>query len=357
MPSPLSSRCLIILLIWLGAQTAAGRNSEPVDTTTFIPTPLVLMPLQNLSGYREPLQSVDSLLQVVMQEQGIELLTGGELRPLLKRNRIRSNGRVTAREAETIRLETGCNYLMICSINFYLPEPTPEIALSSRILQLSDQTIVRATSTAGSSVEQVKPFMQNSPYDKDRLIELVVRELIQELTLPVSPVDSSGTPYPRIVMIPFENSTGKGRTGEAVDNMLLSTLVRSGYNVMDPGLEHELFLQNGFLPVGEIDLETLVQLHELFKPDYLVTGCAEALLTAQEGSSGEGAMFEFTARVLEPSSGRLLAGRYSCRRGSDSELILGFGRVESTGRVMQDALAVLPELLDSLQSNRVSSAD
>jgi hypothetical protein len=348
---------MVTMFLYLLVQPASSQISEPADTSLFIPTPIVLMPILNLSGYREQIRSVDSLLQLVLREHEVDLLTGSDLRTVLKKNRIRSNGRVNAAVAETIRLETGYRYLMLCAVDFYTPEPVAEIALSGRILDLNNVAIMSASSAASSSIEHVRPFLQDAPFDKDRLTEIVVRALIRDLAVASFPATDSGTESTGLVIVPFENGTGLVRASDIAGNILLTTLFRSGYHVVEPGLVHELFLSNGFLPVGEIDLVTLDQLHELYRPDYLITGCVEDFLSAQEGRTGEGALFEFTTRVLESNSGRLLAGSYHCRKGNDDELILGIGREESTGNMMMQAISTIPALIDSIQLKGVAASE
>jgi hypothetical protein len=358
MRSPDTFRPIIVTMFFcMLVQSASGQISEPADTSLVIPTPIVLMPILNLSGYREQIRSVDSLLQLVLREQEVDLLTGSDLRTVLKRNRIRSNGRVNAIVAETIWLETGYQYLMLCSVDFCTPEPVAEIALSGRLLDLNNVTIISASSAASSSIEHTRPFLQDSPIDEDILIEIVVRALIRDLAVATLPATDRGTESPGVIIVPFENGTGLVRASDIAGNILLTTLFRSGYNVVEPGLVHELFLSNGFLPVGEIDLVTLGQLHELYRPDYLITGSVEDFLSAQEGRTGEGALFEFTSRVLESNSGKLLAGRYHCLKGNDEELILGIGREESTGNMMMEAISTIPALIDSIQLKGVATSE
>ena len=108
----------------------------------------------------------------------------------------------------------------------------------------------------------------------------------------------------------------------------------AGFEVLEPGLVDELMLRDQIVLRGEIRLQLLRELADQYNLDFLITGRVEGF-SPQRGSVEEThPEFEFGARQLDASTGKILATYDGNTSGADSETILGLGRCHSLGELV-----------------------
>ena len=124
-----------------------------------------------------------------------------------------------------------------------------------------------------------------------------------------------------------------------------------------PGLVNEIFLSEGVVPRGQVDLKSISALrarHDLF---LVVTGEVERF---RAGRGNIQALvppeLALGARVLDAKTGRLILSIDEEANGADSETLFRAGRHYSLGRLAQRTLRRVARQIDEGRRNIVASA-
>ena len=135
------------LLVFLAMQAwAPVHGQEAAAVTDSLPPEFLILPVANYSEVGAAHTELVPRLHESFDRIGVSYMTSEELRPLLRKHRIRSQGWIGMEDARILRRETLARYLLLGSWDIFRTEVNPEIGLSLRVLDLENMTLVGAVS-------------------------------------------------------------------------------------------------------------------------------------------------------------------------------------------------------------------
>jgi len=320
--------CAALWVACSGVPAAVAETSRP----------LLLLPASNSSGRQDAETLVVPRILEEFRRHGIPMESGGELRELLREHRIRSVGQIGRDDAVILRNQSGGRALVFLGLDLYREDPSgAELGLSARLLDLETLTLSAAAIHGGTSESYGKSFGRGRITDIESLSIRVIRELVDQLLESEVAAPSREAPI-RIALIPFENASSNRGASEILTTSFLSGLIARGYDVLEPGFSHELFLQEGRMHRGSIDLHSVDLLHREFGVHYVLTGSIESMTPARGDFEVSVPAARFHVRVVEASTGRIVLTHDFEGDGTISEGLFGRGRTTSTHRFLELAV-------------------
>lgn len=334
------SLCAALWIALSGVPAAVAETSRP----------LLLLPASNPSGRQDAETLIIPRILEEFRRRGIPMESGGELRELLREHRIRSVGQIGRDDAVILRNQSGGRALLFLGLDLYHEDQSgAEVGLSARLLELDTMTLSAAAIHGGTSESYSKSFGRGRITNIDSLAIPVIRELVDQLLESEAAAPSRET-RARIALIPFENASSNRGAGDILATALLSGLIARAYDVLEPGFSHELFLREGRMHRGSIDLHSIDLLHREFGINYVLTGSIESMNSAQGDLEVAVPAARFHVRVVEASTGRVVLTHDFEGDGTISEGLFGRGRMTSTHRFLELAVdEFIDQLSDTLR--------
>ncbi len=323
-----------VMIALPAGETVADSSESDSDITVAVPI------LANFSGDGQAIKIVLPLLLLRLENCDVVSIRPENLRPTLRKYRIRSMGRMSAEDAHLLQQETGAEYILLGSVNTFETEILSRVSLSFRLVHISTMRIVWAMSDAAVGREFSRAFGVREVLDMEDMAWRVIDRIFTDFDKrrPGLPSKIYATPKAKIAVVPFDNTTGNRFAGEVVSDMVLSGLVQKGFAVVEPGNVNELLVKNHIESRGEIDLPTLAKVYSDFGVDWVVTGSVLQFSQARGESVASQPEFEFGARLIDAATGRIVATYNDARGGNDSETIFGMGRCWSLGQLARKSL-------------------
>lgn len=327
----------ILTIVILLACAPVGRTDAATTTPTVVPgLKTVLLSPANYTDDNRSFNLAVEAIYANLASLNIEFVSHDQLRPILRRYRIRSSGRIAPADAEVIRREVGADLLLTGSIDFCRRGDNPEFGLSLRLVSPLDM-IIRSAVSHASSAGGYGFFGTGRIDDLDSLAVKVVSEAVTKLYAPLlQPDAATAAPSARVVVLPFDNIDDNRQAGFIVANWLRTELVDRGYSVVEPGAAYEQTVSGEF-PVGAIDYQQLARLRQVLQVDFVITGEVDRFKTARGGSPSSKPEFEFGARIIDAASGRILTTHSAELDGAETELAFGLGRSHTLGGLLRRA--------------------
>ena len=321
--------CLFLLIPVLMDITSAA---EPELFLDFSQTEAIaLMPLYNLSGRSNAIQETSEKIGTILGSFGIQYKSSSDIRPILRKYRIRSSGSLKADDIKQLRAELGVKYLMLGSVNIYEERENPELSVSLRIINTETFMIETAVSksAAGRDFEGLFGLGVISSLDElsDKLLRESIYELFSDLNSSIHASNSLSA-----VIIPFDNTTDFRNAGFMLTNIFLTSLANEGFKVLEPGIVTEYMLKNRKILYGEIDYPTLNQLNADHNIDLVVTGSIEFYQPSRGNNFPKA---EIGTRVLDAKNAKIIFMYDNSVDGADSETLFGVGKKYSVGTIMK----------------------
>jgi hypothetical protein len=225
-----------------------------------------------------------------------------------------------------------------------------------RLIDVEQMRIIAAVSVAATGEDFAGLFGIGRLSVAEEVAERLIEKLFEQLS---RDLDSASRRQPavkdshRLAVVPFDNTTDTRYAGEVVSAMLISGLVKDGFEVLEPGLVEEVMLGDQVVLRGEIHLPLLRKLAAEHQLDFVVTGRVEGF-SPQRGLVQEThPEIEFGARQLDASTGKILTTYDASTTGADSETILGLGRCHSLGQLVARSLKGLRKTIIEESEKRV----
>jgi len=270
---------------------------------------------------------------------GIPVISDRDMRPILRRHRIRSGGVFTGEDVEKIREETAAAALILGSVDFYSEGRNPELGLSLRMVDAVSLEILFMRSVSLTGADFAWIFGIGRVDSLSGLRAPLMKKLLQGLdirSLGRDPADSSLPRGRTLAVLPFEDRSEYPFSGAIFTGILSSELFRRGYRLIDPAMLGELYVSEGRRPRGGVDLILAAGMREEAGADWIVTGGVDRF----EPSTGDPLSapdLEIHARMLDARLGRLIFMYGEERRGSPAGQVFGFEERRSLGRLAQEA--------------------
>ena len=313
-----------------------------------------IVPFSNYTGSGEATDSLLPLIELQVSTHGFDIVPHDTLRSLMRQGRIRMVGSVTSKDAGLLSSALCLDYLITGSLDFYEPHGNPEVGISVRVFDCRRMRVAWANSYAATGDDYAGLFGIGRIKTVSPLARRVADALFADFPsasdiTPASHADDStaaGTGKEsygnlfrdRIAIIPFDNNSEYLRAGDVSSGILLSYLVKQGYQVVEPGDVMAALAELRSVPRGELSIQEAVQLHNKLDVSLIVTGSVYRFITASGAASESVPEIEASLRLIDALTGRVVSSVSSLRRGNDSETIFGAGIQRALGRVTLDVL-------------------
>jgi hypothetical protein len=338
---------------------------------------IAILPFRNLSESESARDLVMPMIYREMERIGFAPVPDTLVESILRKYRIRDTGQIDSVDLEHIVESTGAEYVLLGSIDVFednmlqgvltLQIVSRQVAFSARLLNAKKVVhqhsgeILWANSVSSSSDDQVRILGIKKKQSMEDFAEHEIRQLLGSLmewvqcrgvqlntpsgVLSAPVIASAAKQSPTsIAIIPFANSTDRRIADQIVYNIFLSALVNKGYRVIEPGMVISQLRLNQVRSPGELDLQTLKTIAESFKVTYCLTGSVLRWCTstrfrdvAEEDETVVPEM-QISARLIDPSTGKLVWAKLLERSGDDHFGILGLGVVHSSSKLAKSLM-------------------
>ena len=320
---------LFILTILISGYALAESVPPPSQKV------VAVLPFINYSTESNAIPMVMEQLFTQLESNHVNYISNADLRPLLRKNRIRSIGFINKEEVAVLLNSLKIDMFLIGSIDIFNNQSNPEISISIRMLDPERMHIIAAETYAASGSDFEKLFGTGIIGSIDSLTNISVKALVKQLVQEISLYEqASSNTKQTVAIIPLDNITEEKRCGKIADNLLLTTLVQSGYNVIEPGMIKEIMSKNRRILRGEVDFETLQKINEDVEVDMIVTGAVEQYQIQRGSSQPE---IEIGLRTLDASNGKIISMFNDRRKGNDSESVFEHGKINAMGNLLKNS--------------------
>ena len=319
--------CFILLALLVGLSVPATAQT-PGSGEAAASSDVVVLPFANYSGRYEAL--------------GLRVMSHEELRPVLRAHRVRVVGQIGQTGMEVIASETGARLAIVGSIDIYEPDRSFEILISARLVDLETGGVLTAVSVGKTVQETERVFGRG----RAEAIEAVIVPVVEEFMARIGPSLSGERPSHRqnrpcglIALVPLDDYSERRHGAEVVLNLMISELVAREWDVIEPGILHEILLDEQLTARGGITDEVLEMVREQLGVCFVVTGELEFFTITPSGIDVSVPRLGYGLRLIDARSGRLLASIDLDRDGSDGETLFAHGREYSMARLARTSLA------------------
>jgi curli biogenesis system outer membrane secretion channel CsgG len=146
-------------------------------------------------------------------------------------------------------------------------------------------------------------------------------------------------PQKTIAILPFSNYSGKEDAGKQLSHMFLVELLKKPYfAVVEPGEVDRLMREERIRSSEQIDYAAARLFKDSLAADYILIGAVneyDYLPRAERQIPLVG----FSVRLLDSASGQIVWAANHSQKGDDTELIFGWGLVNSLSKLAQNAVS------------------
>jgi len=333
-----------VLAVW------SSSSAQPPVSTDRIPEPsesavdslsIAIMPFANNTLDYRVAVVLEAWVPSLLEKNGLAVMTAQEIRPILRKHRIRSRGWVGFKDAQMIRNETGADFLLLGSWDVLKNVVNPEIGFSMRVLDLEHMTIVSAVSFGATGEDHLGIFELGRISDLGLIastgLETAINDLLVDKSYSKPGLSNHGCF--KLAIIPLNNYSETIYADNTLANILLSRLIASGYFVLEPGFVRELGLAREVAYRGGVDTASAQVLLDQFGVCQIITGTVEKLDVARGNPSVTVPHVTFGLRVMDPRNGSVYLMREFEGAGDDHERFFKKNRVHSlvdlSGRLLE----------------------
>jgi len=309
-PISLKTRAIIIFtLIFLGNQTSYAddftRLSDRYSRNAFT---IFELPFSNYTGDDNAVGFFRTMILKKLDEMGFTVIQYEKIRPLLRENRIRTEKGITKLEGAFIYDETGADYVLMGSYDIFNDGEIPELAISYRLIKLSDMAIVKSSSLGITGSDNPAMFDDIPGNSIEKAGQEIFKILFKEFeSLNSSNINETKNNNNQVVaIIPFDNLSKSRYAGRILTSVYVSVLIQQGFKVVEPGLISEIFRKNGRISLGEIDNEIIAAIAKEYDADYIITGQVDQFKPASSGNFNSNPTVTFGARTIDVESKRII---------------------------------------------------
>jgi len=353
---------------------------------------LALLPIENLSDGKAPLNEIGKVLAGHLKQIGFRLLDPEVLAKFMKRYRIRYTGGVSSTEARAILEETGAEALFITSLEEYTAADPPKISLMSRLVSSGGHPQILWIDSTGLSGDDSPGLLGVGYIKKPRLLlEKAARQLIGSLdrwltsypekdALKPAEVVADSSVYneesgdydigsqdvarfkdkylphmffrssvfePRkkylVAVVPFLNLSSRKKAGQILTLHHVKQMFQlENFTVVEPGVVREKLLKfRAIMTAGpSLAVADLLTDEELLGVDLVLSG----KVFDYQGKIGT-AKVDFSAQMIEKQSREVVFISRSYGAGDDGVYFYDIGRVRSAHNLTEKMAKTSLQLL------------
>lgn len=358
-------------------------------------TLVALLPIENLSSVKAPLQEIHQTLAIHLQHLGFRLLEPAVLEEFMRKYRIRYTGGVNSAIAQALFEETGTEAIFITSLESYKEADPPRVSLIARLVLSGTQSRILWIDSCGLTGDDSPGLLGIGRIkDSQQLIVKAVVQLIDSLGAWLSPIDPendlakaiSAAAYRRefpgqtppadngerateqvqdkylphmfyrsqvldpqkkytVAVVPFLNLSTRRKAGLVLTLHFVKQMFRLGnFTVIEPGLvRNELLKYRAVMAAGpSLAIHDLLTDESSLNVDLVLSG----RVFDYQGTIGT-AKVDFSALMTEKQSREIVFIARNYGAGDDGVYFYDFGRVRSahdlTEKMTKTSLQLLVE--------------
>ena len=334
------------LLVTSALAAIAAAMAATTAMAAADPPTLAVIPFADYAEDSLALPTVMPRVYAALAAAGIPYLSEAEVRPALRRFRIRSVGEISVDGARIIGDATGADAILVGSIDVFTVEDTPEVAISVRVVEVGEVVVAWAASESASRLDFAGPFGTGGTESIDALVDHTLNRLFDRLDRWIAEGGrAEPSRRPRLAIIPFDSAADYPNAGDIVSTILLPALVDDGFEVIEPGIVRELGRRRAHATRGSVDYPFLSALATEYGTQIAVTGTVESFQRSRSEGAAP-AVVEISARLLDATPPSLIAGFHDTKSGHDSETLFRQGRCHAVGRLTGEVMKSLRTFID-----------
>jgi len=363
-PLLLASLCTALAAVPVGARERSLQAGPPPR--------VAVLPAQDLSGGKAPLQEVDRLVLSLLSHQRVVVIPAETVLAFLDARRIRHMGGLLPADMKALRADLQADAVIAVAAELYVEEAPPRVGLAATAFSCPDGVPVGSAEVVLAGEEKPGILGLREVNDPTVLLERAAGELVQTLAAPglvpgatwehrrprgeLRPAVASAAPdleLPerrplRLAVLPFENRSELQSAGEIVAWQVLRALTgRPGLQVLDPGTLRASLLENRVIQDWGLSLPQADALRMGIDADFLLTGRVVQFADRGPDSTPEVA---FSLRVLDVRARRAVWSSFAGNRGDDGVVLFDAGRYRCAHALSRDmAEATVAAFLRDLQ--------
>lgn len=365
-----SFSAMILLAFLLSFSGCAGTKENVITRATLEGRRyrVVVYPLENLSGNPAPVREVRQSFIDEMAGRGFDVIDEQTLRGFMAKNRIRYTGGLDWITAKALKDDLGVDGVLIISLELYLPETLPKIALTARMVASGEKATIAWIDGVGLAGDD-SPGILNLGLIEDpqvltkKAIQSLVASLTESLSghkggttleksLPKkyrprvvfrSPLLETGRKY-TIAVVPFFNKSERKNADEIMVLQFIRQLKRfETFEIIEPGIIRQEFLTLRIIMEGGISLDQTDVVFAALGADLILSG---KVLDYQDyrGTWGKPKV-DFSALLIEPKSRSVVWNSTSVNDGQEGVYFFDVGKVNTAHELTDRMVRSIGEIV------------
>ncbi|RME26940.1 MAG: hypothetical protein D6800_05730 [Candidatus Zixiibacteriota bacterium] len=278
-----------------------------------------------------------SALERAGSRHGLHIVSPHEIRPLLRRFRIRAIGMLDRAGARHLHDEQPAKYCLLATVDAYSEGIPPLFGLSLRLLRLSDLRVVWAGAHIADG-EQFRGWLGHGEVTSlDTLANRVTQHLIANMIGDLHSINMS-TPSPELAIIPFDDLGNDAHAARILTGYLTAALVASKVPVLEPDIVQEMCGLAGRWTRGEVTYALLDLLRDSLGINFVITGTVD---TYHAEGVGQTASLSVGVRLLDTRTRQILAATEISKSARGGTGVLHTGQPYVGETVMKQAAAAM----------------
>lgn len=307
----------------------AGPPSTQAQSFETARDSVILLPFANRSGSTLASAELGGAVEQAVRANFAAVRSAMDVRPILREHRIRSLGSIGRRGARILYEETGVAYVLVGSYEVYSDTASREVALALRLIDLESQALLGAVVAGKTWQETERSFGRRSVTNQIELGKEVARDLVDELVAQIGRTAALPAHKSDLVAIVQLNDHSGNGAGSVVETALLASLLEAGVPLVEPGFVRELQLDHSLVQRGGVSKELVERLRDDLGVRWILTGAVDRFEFSGSDTEAAFPRAEWGLRLIDARSNRLVAAIDLDQSGSDSDTILGRGRIHS----------------------------
>ncbi len=342
---------VLFLIVSIVACTSEKQAVKKMDQIPVKDFPIVVYPVENLSGGRAPTQEIRQVFIQKLKQRGFDILGEEALEKFLLKNRIRYTGGLDRATAKAFKEQIGIQGVLIISVEFYSEEIPPKTALIARLVSTGDEPTISWIDGVGVAGDDSPGFLSLGLIEDSRLLlEKAVQTLVTSIEIftssptnvrvahkvkkryhpkvayrsPLLETDKKHT----VAVVPFFNVSERKYAGEIMVLHFVRELKDfENLDVIEPGLVRQEMLNVRIIMEDSISIAQAEVLFGILNVDLILAG---KVMDYQDykGTWGKPKV-DFSSQLFERKSRTVVWSSRSYNDGEEAVHFFDFGKVNT----------------------------
>ncbi|MCB1060238.1 MAG: hypothetical protein KDB65_08400 [Calditrichaeota bacterium] len=311
---------------------------------------VALLPFYNASAAETAREIFDESARHILERRGIVSVDADSVNAVLRSLRIRNTATPVKEDLRALADSLDVSFVLLGTIHrFTLDSTFSEASLCARLIDVSSMRMIwndcavvagggghalvsspvhrKAGKLAKSAAKKLfSSIKTNRPEQRYHIDELVVSHQSKKQRVACTTV----------AVIPPLDEAEASFSGDMIGDFLVESLMKRGFNVVDPGQVREVMLQSEDLRHGQSVRAVSSALAENLGVDLVVTGTVSELTTERHVSLGANPEAGFELRMIDPATDVVVWAEYFRRSGKTGSGFFGVGAIHSPAKLVRN---------------------